>query len=728
MKKKNKFLPFLAANIGVLPIFLAASCFNKDNKKEEPNPDKPTNPTDPVNPTDPNQPWNRLSLSANDLIYKITPQNQNIINEYTKYEASYFNELIEQLSDKRTTDGKFFVDEKYKELKSAIPNVINAFNKQSETTYQPYYIDAFAKNFSLPNENQKLELNPIRGSKKRAWYNSTPGDRGRARYLSNDLYKQAAVETYSIAFSNSNNLINNDSQLVANIGGNKQFLGTSWILDYALDSNGYPTKWYLATNLHVALSLVKPATATDTYTNEPLLEQEYNELKEAYNLEQQLANEWKEIEKQYEQSKREKGENHPDTIGLAKQIEISLDNPRAVAYDRAKTNLTKIKNKIMGQTQAITISHFTENTPLNSNLKMTKFDANVESVTLKPEQVNIVYAGVNFLNESPNAYVANSNLASLEEMADFAVLEIDFSKQDPAKIEYATVFGNEQRTTKVNSVNELAQRITSGYANLEGSKQSKPANFDLLEKYNELANETVEIQDGDRTITTSRLNLNFVAVGFPQSDSDNQLDDNQLNDEEKYSKMFTSSLWTNKSIDLTKGTVQYGNSLSKSLVYRNFVNMPGITDIMITSPLINQETNSGFSVNNFKEKNAAYQNNLYLNYGLGYILTSWQPMGGGSGSSVRDIKNNILGLSYAIGDAQGNSLVAITQSLRSNGHNYQGQYGNYNLAKYDLIYGSAAGQRTSYREKMLEKYGSTFKTKLFKNGLNIVPEEYQFKG
>ncbi|WP_117275450.1 Ig-specific serine endopeptidase MIP [Mycoplasmopsis edwardii] len=69
---------------------------------------------------------------------------------------------------------------------------------------------------------------------------------GLARSLVNDHYKRAAMQTYSIEFTNP--------------VGDKQSFGTSgtiWILDFQKpsDSTKYPTKWYFGTNLHVADAL-----------------------------------------------------------------------------------------------------------------------------------------------------------------------------------------------------------------------------------------------------------------------------------------------------------------------------------------------------------------------------------------------------------------------------------------------------------------------------------------
>ncbi|MFL1038909.1 DUF31 family putative serine protease, partial [Mycoplasmopsis synoviae] len=85
------------------------------------------------------------------------------------------------------------------------------------------------------------------------------------RYLPNKIYKKVAMQTYAIEFFNRN------SELEKNPKGiSKAYLtyrGTAWILDYELDSNGYPIKWYLATNAHVAAGFMKVKSDGSRFTN-----------------------------------------------------------------------------------------------------------------------------------------------------------------------------------------------------------------------------------------------------------------------------------------------------------------------------------------------------------------------------------------------------------------------------------------------------------------------------
>ena len=65
--------------------------------------------------------------------------------------------------------------------------------------------------------------------------------------------------------------------------------------------------------------------------------------------------------------------------------------------------------------------------------------------------------------------------------------------------------------------------------------------------------------------------------------------------------------------------------------------------------------------------------------------------------------------------------TGFTTSLYSEGFDYQGAFGKYNLQSYDAIDGNRAGnhpnQKHSYRTNMLKLYGKDFKTNLYPQGL-----------
>ncbi|AWX69389.1 Ig-specific serine endopeptidase MIP [[Mycoplasma] anseris] len=593
---------------------------------------------------------------------------------------------------------------------------VNRFNNNAKSTKNPDFESSYMKNWSLPTKgDQKLVISPLGTSIKAAYwdtkfYNGIL-DRGLPRYIPNEKYKDILLQTFEIGFFNTNDLLNNDQKEAAN----HNFLGTGWIIDYQIrNDNKYPTKWYIATNLHVALGLVKQNTNRGLYQNTPNIEYEnriYRE-KEA---------EIEGIIQRYNLAKAKSDEN-PNNDTLKQEVRnIELE------YSNKAKEFKKIKESIMGETKNITLSHFNESTAIKQELKITSKDPNVDVFHFKPSQVNLIYAGINFLNSNPSSYVSNlkrdgySDFSTLQEMADLAILEFDF--ENPENSYY---FNNNNTNGPLNGIDasNLAKLATSSFALWDEKRKFKLANFDIYHEYDKLINEKVNYSYKDNSFTTSKMNLNFLALGFPNASSDYNLKKDNLTENDKILLNYTSSVWVNKRNDITS-YLEDGLGLTNSLSSRPFIEKPGITDLLITNASLNSKT--GFIVNNLKEKNSPHLGNEYINYGLGYSLKSWAPLSGASGSSVRDINNRILGINFAV-EGGGNAGTSLIQALRSNGINYQGTYGLYNLEQYDLIYGGGRNQRSSYREALKAYYeNQNITTYLFGNDLEHIPEEFQFK-
>ncbi|WAM06381.1 hypothetical protein ONA23_05320 [Mycoplasmopsis cynos] len=74
-------------------------------------------------------------------------------------------------------------------------------------------------------------------------------------------------------------------------------------------------------------------------------------------------------------------------------------------------------------------------------------------------------------------------------------------------------------------------------------------------------------------------------------------------------------------------------------------------------------------------------------------------------------------------------MLVYHAAFRSEGYDYKGLYGSYNLPQYDLIYGGGKDQSKSYREEMKKLYESkNVKTELFPDGFadDKVPEKFKF--
>ncbi|MFV8435196.1 Ig-specific serine endopeptidase MIP [Mycoplasma sp. 3137] len=726
---KNSLLILGASAFSLLPV----SCFHDYpvrpitkpldpndpiNKPKEPEKDKqPTNPKegDPVeqpptgggfNPFDPKPVKDPTTPpSANSMEYK----NANFLNKYYADEAAYINSLVKSL----WPDGN---NEAYQEIYETYSKThVEEFDTKASDLHLPAFLDSYAKNFTVTDNNNNLVLNPLGQIRRRKYWADTMGDRGTARYIPNNLYKEVLGETYSIILSNNNEYLEklNNPQ----IAPGRFAQGTAWILDYAANEEGVISKLYLATNLHVASDLITSTDNGSIYTNilpDSVMKQNADNLVQANNKLQELTPETAKLEKEYNDIKIKYGENSPEFKEINEKFNKAL-----IPYNEAQQAVKAAEERIIGVTKNVRLAHFNPSTPTETELKRTILDPRVDFFDFDPKNVKIVYAGANFLSTSPSAYLdASSPYANLEEMADFAVLEITLDQnRSQYKYESPTEAAGISTNT-IDSYSDYVLYLTSAYQNKDN--QSKPANFDLLTNYDALVSDKLTVNNKD----VSKIDYDFLALGFPNAKSDDDLVTSISNKDEIPSLKSTSSVWVNKSKNNKDN--QYGGGLSQNVALRTFIDKPGLTDIFLSNPLINAQEKKGFEVRYLKEKDSTYSGNSYINYGLGYILHNWEPGQGGSGSSVRDINGNILGLTFAAADAQFNSLISLTQALRSPGYDYHGQYGKYNLEQYDLIYGGGPNQRTSYRQALQKMYGDNYKTKLFPQGVAIIPEEYKF--
>ncbi|MFV8419069.1 Ig-specific serine endopeptidase MIP [Mycoplasma sp. Sp33II] len=660
-----------------------------------PNPFAPKPTTDPTTPPEVNTP---------------EYQNATFLNRYYADEAAYMNSLVKSLWPGGTSEADSEIYETFD--KTHVQN----FNTKASELHLPAFLDSYAKNFTVTDNNNNVVLNPLGQFRRRKYWADAEFDRGTARYIPNDLYKQVLGESYSIIISNNNKYLEElgDRQLPPG----RLAQGTAWILDYATNEDNLITKLYLATNLHVASDLLTEKDNGSVFTNilpDEVMRQNADRVIKANEKIKELTPETARLEKEVEDAKLKYGIESPQYKEVNAKFEAAL-----VPYAEAQKAFKEATNNIVGVTRNVTLAHFNPGTPTEVELKRTNQDTRVDFFNFDPKNIRIVYAGANFLSTSPSAYLdPSSPYAKLEEMADFAVIEITM---DQKQQKYTYTSPNDDSGTNENSIDaykDYVLYLTSAYQNKE--KQSKPANFDLLTNYDELVSEKITVNNKE----VSKMDYDLLALGFPNAKSDHDLIASLSNKDEIPSLSSTSSVWVNKS-KVNKDNA-LGGGLSQNLALRTFIDKPGLTDIFLSNPIINAMDKKGFEVKYLKEKGSNYTGNSYINYGLGYILHNWQPGEGASGSSVRDIDGNILGITFAAADGNFSTLVSLSQALRSPGYDYQGQYGKYNLEQYDLIYGGGKNQRTSYRQALQRIYGDNYKTKLFPEGVSKIPEDYKFK-
>ncbi|WP_406614356.1 Ig-specific serine endopeptidase MIP [Mycoplasma corogypsi] len=668
------------------------------------------------------------NLLKDEVPYEIAnPYGQKFVKRYLGQEKDYLPALSRQL----------FTPESF--VSDLVPfdqASIDKFNASASTALTPYFASSIMKNFSLPSKDGKLVLNPIKVQLKNysaldhPTSESVRRDFGLPRLIPNQHYKNILLQSFAIQ------IYILQQEALKSIGDkgivDKIELGTAWILDYALDGNGYPTKWYIATNLHVATAFRKPYVkgSKDPYIHESTITDDVKrKLKELYDYTSHLENEYKRVEGEMKAEETRNGQT-AEYLKLKKELE-RINNDEQ--YGHKKQEYKNILDSMQGYTKNVTFYHFSTDTGINSKLDVNRDEVKVNRFVFKPEQIRIVYAGTDFTKQSPSDYVYNDEFKNLQEMADFAVLELDLSQpneDNTYKVHYRTVNKTDEEST-FNNAQDLARSLTSNYAN-DDKLKSKPANFDVYQKYFEWSEQKIPVGVTNsfanrRTVDRPLIDYNFLALGFPNSYNDIEVRDSKPTEGEKDGLKATQSVWVNRPFLNYGANWDQGYKLSNNLGFETFVDKPGVTDMTISTPIINSQGNAPFSINGFKEVDAPYQNDKYINYGLGYYLASWQPFQGASGSSLRTLDKKIIGINFLAGDSRGVSKTAVSQALRSNGINYNGHYGAYNLAQYDLVYGGGENQRTSYREKLQQIYGDNYRTYLFEQGTNVIPDEYKFK-
>ncbi|VEU75235.1 Membrane-associated lipoprotein precursor [Mycoplasmopsis maculosa] len=344
---------------------------------------------------------------------------------------------------------------------------------------------------------------------------------------------------------------------------------------------------------------------------------------------------------------------------------------------------------------------------IGNKLKTTAIDTdNFIHFGFNSKVFDIIWTGRDYLNQDPSNWFNDSSISE-KEFIDIAIFEIDFSKLTPEE------YGNQNNLT----LNQFIELVTNNYANSQ--EKASFINYDYLNNYDKIKFSKIE---------SSLDNYDTLyALGYPGTSTlkthgfEDYFLDQYENKRDLDSKNYTFSLWTNAKYDLygkdfsslepeDKVRIDRGSGLGYNLNYRTFKDKHGIIDSFLTAPRLG------------KELYLSNDGNRYYNVSLAYNIDRYTPGGGASGSSVRNQDNKIVGLFHV---SNYNAYAGLTESIRSNGFNYNGLFGNYNLPQYDVIYGGGKDQKTSYRQALLNKKGASFKTYLFDN-LNTIPEEFRF--
>ncbi|BAP39783.1 Ig-specific serine endopeptidase MIP [Metamycoplasma canadense] len=698
-------------------------------------------------------------------IYGLNKNNFNIDNEGNKPDTQTSNKISNsQLKNylQHNQKTRFNIDnEKYikslksnlefkgiKDLSSLRPSLKitneqkEKFNKLSSFLNQDNFDNSAYKGFSLPSYKENGELNglniyeddlqkmPTDIDTLDLNKNSIPErEIGLARKIVNDQYLKIAKQTFSLGLTNYKTYqkdIEENKKLIEfwkDPINNKKFnqLIEDKIEELKKDKDKLEKYWE-----------EKIAKNTDTHLTDSLKSQknailkQYDDSINHYKI-RKPSDEIEFLEKQIAEWTKKAQTKHEfiTESGTMWILDFQINNKgyptkwyfgtnahvaRAISKNLVGFSITKINNDInVGQ-----------------NFRISELDDNITKFVFeKTDAIKTFFVATDYLKTSPKDFLTKEQAKKyndVEEFADFAVVEIDFEKIGD---NWHAISNDQPKTNDFKLIPNfnLAKEITNDYAN----KQDIHIKFrskSYLYDYKSI--------DFTPKITKGKLleNLdNLYAVGWPGSITDFYLEPEKDYDQINRAKLgYSYSLWTNTDSkyynaritqneswpsSFKKEDLDRGNFLSYQIGYRSFLNKPGILDSFIVTPLIG---------------NTLYtqDNKRYFNMFLGYMPRRWAPTGGSSGSSIRNQNNELVSIYHATNST---ARVGISIAFRSEGFDYQGLYGKYNLPQYDLIYGGGENQKKSYREALIQAYPKLERTNLFKNGLKLenIPEQFKFK-
>ncbi|MHA0296829.1 Ig-specific serine endopeptidase MIP [Mesomycoplasma ovipneumoniae] len=544
--------------------------------------------------------------------------------------------------------------------------VLENLNKQAKEANQPYYQNAQLRGFSLPEIGTDGQIKGILinnfvqppavpaywGQEKRTGGSNR---NGLPRVLPNDTYRKIAKNSFSFGIRNGKQRDPNDN--IENPDATKRVVrsdmsfGTAAILDFEKTENGsYPLKWFFITNAHVAGSL---RLANDVPTDKT---QVWGRDESNYSEEFRQYNTWTITLRKLK-----------NTTPVHSKLPTSIGEGFETYYDSEEVRVKELEGN------------------LYNNGRDGQYERDsllVHETPKKPLNVRTIVIGTNALKSSPKDFSSQKVYQNIEEVLDFAVVEVNFDNETQAK------------------------KMTQDYydaAQQQNHYQGRDENFLDPKVYEKIPP------------------TDFYGFGWPstQNEGSNTLDRHE-NAADFANRRFQVSPWFNKNEALFRNNDpddkrwKGGGEFAWTRSYRSFVNLPGITDYFITNPTL---TSSYFEIQHAPNEKGDVSS-PYLISGQGFLIDNFASGGGVSGTSIRDSNEKVYGLQFASDNA---ASAAFVLALRSYGYDYKGYYGKYNLPSYDIIYGSK-NQFKSYFDAMLQLYGDKsdkkLKTNLFPNGFS----------
>ncbi|MDW2891965.1 Ig-specific serine endopeptidase MIP [Mesomycoplasma ovipneumoniae] len=644
------------------------------NPIPDPNPGTSPNPGPIPNPNQPRpepvSPEKTASLAPGGQTFSKWKDNKRIVEDQYKYddpkkELEYHRSLNNIPSQSGFTTASVLkpFPESFNLPSST---VLEKLNQQAKEANQPYYQNAQLRGFSLPEIGTDGEIKGILINNfvqppavPAYWGNEklTGGSNrnGLPRVLPNDTYRKIAKNSFSFGIRNGTQRDPNDNienpDAVKRVIRSDMSFGTAAILDFEKTENGsYPLKWFFITNAHVAASL---RLANDTPSDKSQVwgrdESNYSEQFRQYNTWTITLTKLK------------------NTTPIHSKLPTSIGEGFATYYDSEEVRVKELDGT------------------LYNNGRDGQYERDsllVNETPKKPLNVRTIVIGTNALKSSPKDFSSQKVYQDIEEVLDFAVVEVNFDNETQAK------------------------KMTQDYYNeaqQQNHYQGRDENFLDPKVYEKIPP------------------TDFYGFGWPSTQNESQRTlDRYENPTDFANRRFQVSPWFNKPEALYFNNNpedkrwEKGGEFAWSRSYRSFVNLPGITDYFITNPTL---TSSYFEIQHAPNEKGDVSS-PYLISGQGFLIDNFASGGGVSGTSIRDSNEKIYGLQFASDNA---ASAAFVLALRSYGYDYKGYYGKYNLPSYDIIYGSK-NQFKSYFDAMLQLYGDKsnkkLKTNLFPNGFS----------
>ncbi|QBF34593.1 hypothetical protein EG856_01485 [Mycoplasmopsis phocirhinis] len=642
------------------------------------------------------------------------------------------------------------------------PEYAQKFNDLAVEAKIPSYEDGVYKGFTVPKfkPDGAIEGLSINTGTPPTRYSKTDflGNRnifqsiGLARLLPNETYRDIAYQTMSVSFSYFDDFASEIEELKSNIAKMKEWQAAQnnqRLAEYIEALANVEREKILDLQFQLKQQLEDPRTAEiDKEGIKKRFEADIAQINNTINTEiktltfEKVIQSWEKQIQDYE-TQKSSGKKLRASSGTMwiMDYEISKDGKYPTKwYFGTNSHVARIFHRQGFNGLSITVLQSTPGVGLNTKLKITGFDPHFYTYSFNgdkvKEAVTRIYDATDYLNTSPKQYLdekGKKEYADVEEMIDFAVIEVDFSKFNSIdKNKFSLQNDRKDKEDEfLNSINgkdfgeEIAKAVTNNYANWEENKKVKFLSTSYLKDYDQIDFDLVIKKD-----QTPKKTDELFALGYPKATEDFFLD--PITEKDQYeARQSYESLWINSNYEfynnkavaedgpqnISKEKLDKGNYLSYQIGYRSFIDKPGLNDGFIVSPI------RGRNIYTTLDEN--YKSQKYFNSGLQYMLRHFVPIGGSSGSSVRNQENRLVGVhSTIIRDARTDFVAAF----RSEGWDYRNAYNGYNLEQYDLIYGGGKNQKTSYRQALEKKYNNTFKTQLFPNGVSQdnIPDEFKF--